>query len=92
MYMLWYIFNCASCLVAQSCLTVCDTMDCSPFGSSVHGILHGKNTGVGGHSLLQGIFLTQESNLGLLHCRQMLYHLSHHAQNSLSQASAIREL
>ena len=39
--------------------------------------LSGKNTGVGCHSLLQGIFLTQGSNLGLLHCRQILYHLSH---------------
>ena len=29
------------------------------------------------HSLLQGIFLTQGSNLGLLYCRQILYHLSH---------------
>ena len=37
----------------------------------------GKNTGVGCHSVLQGIFLTQGLNLGLLHCRQMLYHLSH---------------
>ena len=35
-----------------------------------------KNTGVGCHSLLQGIFPTQGSNLGLLHCRQILYHLS----------------
>ena len=37
----------------------------------------GKNTGVGFHSLLQGIFQTQGSNLSLLHCRQILYHLSH---------------
>ena len=37
----------------------------------------GKNTGVGGHALFHGIFLTQESNLGLLHYRQILYHLSH---------------
>ena len=37
----------------------------------------GKNTGVGSRSLLQGIFLTQGLNLGLLHCRQILYHLSH---------------
>ena len=37
----------------------------------------GKYTGVGCHSLLQGIFLTQGSNLNLLHCRQILYHLSH---------------
>ena len=34
----------------------------------------GKNTGVGCRSLLQEIFLTQESNPGLLHCRQILYH------------------
>ena len=38
----------------------------------------GKNTGVYSHSLLQGIFPTQGSNLDLLlHCRQFLYHLSH---------------
>ena len=36
-----------------------------------------KNTGVGSLSLLQWIFLTQESNWGLLHCRRILYHLSH---------------
>ena len=37
----------------------------------------GKNTRVGCHSLLQGIFLTQGLNPGLLHCRQILYYLSH---------------
>ena len=37
----------------------------------------GKNTGVGCHFLLQGIFPTQEWNPGLLHCRQTLYCLSH---------------
>ena len=37
----------------------------------------GKDTGVGSHYLLQGIFLTQGLNLGLLHCRQILYHLGH---------------
>ena len=36
------------------------------------------NTGVGSLSLLQRIFLTQESNRGLLHCRQILYQLSYH--------------
>ena len=35
-----------------------------------------KNTGVGSLSLLQGIFQTQESNRGLLHCRRILYQLS----------------
>ena len=37
----------------------------------------GQNTGVGNLSLLQGIFPTQGSNPGLLHCRQILYQLSH---------------
>ena len=37
----------------------------------------GKSTGVGCHCLLQGIFPTQGSNPGLLHCRQILYHLSY---------------
>ena len=37
----------------------------------------GNNVGVGSHSLLQGILATQRSNLGLPHCKQILYHLSH---------------
>ena len=37
----------------------------------------GQNTGVGSCSLLQGVFPTQGQNPGLLHCRQILYHLSH---------------
>ena len=65
------------CSVAQPCLTLYDPMDCCPSGSSVHGDSPGKNTGVGCQSLLQGIFLTQGSNPGLRHCRQILYHLSH---------------
>ena len=40
-----------------------DPMDCSPPGSSVHGDSPGKNTGVGSHSLLQGIFLTRDQTL-----------------------------
>ena len=46
-------------------------------GSSVHGDSPGKNTRVGCTSLLQEIFLTQGLNPNLLHCRQILYHLSH---------------
>ena len=67
----------ALCLVSQSCLTLCNPMDCSLPGSSVHGNSPGKNTGVGCHALLQGIFPTRGSNPGLSHCRQILYHLSH---------------
>ena len=56
------------CVCAQllSCLRLCNLMDSSPLGSSVHGISPGKNTGVGCHALLQGIFPTQGSNPGLL--------------------------
>ena len=61
----------------QSCPTLWDLIDCSPPGSSVHGDSPGKNTGVGCHALLQGIFPIQGSNPGLLHYRQILYHLSY---------------
>ena len=71
------------CLVAQSCLILCDPMDCSPPGSSVHGDSPGKNTGVDCHALLQGIFPTQGLNPGLPHCRWILYHLSHHGNPRL---------
>ena len=114
--------------VFQSCLTLCDSMYCSPPDSPVHGILQagilewvaisfsrpraqtyafcigrwvlyhrvilhlctvahqpplvhgdspGKNTGVDCHAFFQGIFLAQEPNWGLLHCRQILYQLSY---------------
>ena len=63
------------CLPAQSCLTLCDPVGCSPPGSSVHEF-PGQSTGVGCHALLQGIFPTQELNPCLLHlsCRWILYH------------------
>ena len=63
-------------LVTQSCLMLCDPM----VPLSMESL--GKNTGVGGHSLLQGIFLTQGSNSGFLYCRQILYHLSHQGNPS----------
>ena len=103
-------------LVTQSCPTLCNPMDFSPPGSSVHGILQArilewivipfsrgsswprdrtqvscitdgfyqlsyqgrsKNTEVVSLSLLQRIFLIQESNQGLLHCRWIIYQLSY---------------
>ena len=57
--------------VAQSCPTLCDPIDCSLPGSSVHEDSPGKNISVGCHALLQGIFLTQGSNWGL---PQIVYH------------------
>ena len=65
------------CLIAQSCPPLCDPMDWSPPGSTVHRDSPGKTTGVCSHPLLQGIFPTQRSNPGLLHCGQILYCLSH---------------
>ena len=57
--------------VSQSCPTLCDPLDCSPPGFSVHGILQARILEWGYHLLLQGIFLTQGWNPGLPHCRQM---------------------
>ena len=54
----------------------CDPMDCSPPGSCPCDS-PGKNTAVGCHFLLQWSFLIQGSNPDLLHCRQILYHLSY---------------
>ena len=65
------------CLATQSCSTLCKSIDCSTPGFFFHGNSPGKNTGVGCHALLQGIFPTQRPNPGLLHCRWILYHLSH---------------
>ena len=61
-------------LVTQLCPTLCDPVDCSPPDSSVHGDSPSKNTGVGCHVLLQGIFPTRDqTQVSCLHCRQILY-------------------
>ena len=57
---------CVCVWLSRSYPTLCDPMDCSPAGSSVHWDSPGKNTGVGCHAVLQGIFLTQGSNPSLL--------------------------
>ena len=61
----------AVCLVTQSCPTLCNPMDCSPPGSTVHGDSPGTNIRVGCYALLQGIFPTEVLKPGLLHCRQI---------------------
>ena len=58
-------------LVVLSRTTLCDPMDLYSWNSP------GKNTGAGCHSILQNIFPTQRSNPSLLHCGQLLDHLSH---------------
>ena len=65
------------CWITQSCLTLCNPKECSQPGSCIHGNSPGKHTGVGCPALPQGIFPTQGSNPGFLHCRQILYCLSH---------------
>ena len=55
----------------QLCPTLFASVNSSPPGSSVHADSPGKNTGVGCHALLQGIFPTQGLNLGFPHCKQI---------------------
>ena len=59
-------------LVTQSCLTLCDHMDCSPTRLLCAWDSPGKNSEVACHSLLQGAFWTQGLNSGLLHWRQIV--------------------
>ena len=74
-------------LVAQLCLTLCDPMHCSPPGSSVRGILQTR--------ILEWIAIpfsrgsTQGLNPGLLHCRQILYLLSHHVYISQRRVKVV---
>ena len=65
------------CLVTQSCPTLCHPTDWSRPGSSFHGDSPDKNTRMGCHALLQGIFPTQGSNPVLPHCWHFLYHLNY---------------
>ena len=96
---LWALDVClilCCCVLAQSCLTLCDPMDCSPPGSSLHGILQAR--------LLQWVAMpffrgssrpwdqTRVSCIG----RRVLYHLSHHflplagrQRNSCSRVAAL---
>ena len=61
----------------QLCSSLCNPMDYSPSGSSVHGILQARILEWIAIPFSRVIFPSQGSNLGLLHCRQILYCLSH---------------
>ena len=63
--------NC-QCQLLSHVPTLCDTMDCSPPSSSVHGILQLRILGQVAISFSRGIFQTQGLNLDLLPCRQSL--------------------
>ena len=64
------------CLLAQSCITLCDPIDCSLPSPSVHGILQANVLEWVATSFSREIFLTQGSNPGL-HCRWILSPMSH---------------
>ena len=81
---IFYFFWCCNRIKQNLCVCVSHSVVSDSF--QPHGPLArffcpwnfpGKNTVVGSYSLLQGIFLTQGLNSGLLCCRQILYHLSH---------------
>ena len=60
-------------MCAQSCLTLCDPVDCSPLDFSIHGILQAKILEGVVISSSREIFPTQRLNPCLLHCRQVLF-------------------
>ena len=64
----------ASCLITKLCPTLCNHVDCSPPGSSVHGIFQAKIAQWVAISFSRGSSLTQGLNLPLPHCRPILYH------------------
>ena len=75
--LLFNLYSKLCCMLLLSRVRLCDPTDCRLPGSSVHEDSPGKNTGMGCHALLQGIFPNQGLNPGLLHCRRILYCLSH---------------
>ena len=84
-FLVFFCFLCCTVLNSSLLSTLCNPMDCSPPGPFVHGESPVANARVGCHALLQGIFLTQGSSPGLLHCRQILNHLSHQGSPTILQ-------
>ena len=80
-----YLRSCTRvCLVTRLCLTLCDPMDCSLLAPLSMGFSKQEYWSVlCCHYLLQGIFPTQRLNLPLLHCRWILYSLSHQERSWL---------
>ena len=69
--------------VSQSCLTLCNPMDCSPPGSSVHGILQARIPEWIDIPFSRGSSGPSDQVLGLLHCKQIIYHrLSHQREEN----------
>ena len=79
-------FSCDLMLILHACMHACQSPQsyltlCDPMAVALQAPLSveffRQEYGVGCHFLLQGIFLIQGSNPGLLHCRHILSHLSH---------------
>ena len=82
-----------SALVTFPGVSVCERHSDMSDSLQPHGLYSpwnppGQNTGVGNHSLLQGAFPTQRSNRGLLHCRWILYSLSHQGSPRIQEWEA----
>ena len=73
----------------QLCLTLYEPVDCSPPGSSIHGILQAKLLEWVAIPFTKGIFLTQGSNPSLSHFRQIVYPLSHKGNPRHYQVSSV---
>ena len=69
------LYVCAKSL--QSCVTLCNPMDCNLPDSFVHGILQARILQWVAIPFSKGFFSTQGLNLGLPNCRQILYHLGY---------------
>ena len=74
--------------VTQSSLTLCDPMDCSLPGSSVHGIFQARILEWVAISFSRRSSRPRIPNLGLPHCRQTLYHLSHQGSPMVGMGSS----
>ena len=73
---LWAASMVVSVFQSCPCLTLHDPMGCSLPGSSVHGILQARILEWVAIPFFRGVLHTQQSNIGLLHCRWILYRLS----------------
>ena len=78
------VFTCTHALVTQLCQILWDTMVCSLQGFSVHGNFLARILEQVAFPFSRGSFLTQGLNQNLLHCRQILYLLSHRETESES--------
>ena len=80
-------YCCREAQSLRSYVTCYSSMDCSLLASCLWNSPD-KNTRVGSHSLLQGIFPIQGLNVGLLHCRQILYSVGHHGSPDLLKVTS----